>query len=341
MVTAAITDGRLSHDGSIDPRIHADLSAICHDLLSAPFASSLRALVLGGGYGRGEGGVWVDSAGDRHPYNDYDLVLIRSRSGPGPSRWIAEQRPRWSARCGVHVDVEVLEEERIPELPHSLTWYEFGAGHHLVWGDATCLAPLTRHRLDQVNPWEWGRLLVNRGMGILLAWWRQGPPPHPMGEDEDLDRFQERQLRKAWLALGDVLLADRGTYHHLLRERQQRMAALADPPSWIGSWHAAAQAKFLPTPMTAAERTQALVELASVFRSSLAAHVADAFRPLAGLVRSWQHLDGATWMRSGLPWRPLRERVRRGILSGLDSMGTNLCPFSGVAHLVRAWQACA
>jgi hypothetical protein len=61
-------------DAGLDGRIRSDLDQIAAAVRDH-LGPSYRALVLGGGYGRGEGGSVV--AGDRlEPYNDYDLFVV-------------------------------------------------------------------------------------------------------------------------------------------------------------------------------------------------------------------------------------------------------------------------
>src|SRR5262249_36506235 len=68
---------RFTLDGS-DQLEHA-LSALCEQVVNGVQIivppQKLHAIALGGGYGRGEGGVLRDNAGD-HPYNDLEFYVF-------------------------------------------------------------------------------------------------------------------------------------------------------------------------------------------------------------------------------------------------------------------------
>lgn len=333
---------RYTPDGRIDAQIQAHLDRVVADLKAAPIARCCHALALGGGYGRGEGGTWLKADGTLAPYNDYDLVLIHANeAGADVRAWISAHQPAWQAHAGIHVDVEPIAMGRVARMPNQLTWYEFGQGHQVLWGDPACLEPLRRRHLSAVTAEEWGRLLVNRGIGVVFAHWRLGPPPHPIGGDEHPERFAERQVQKAWLALGDVLLAERGVYHHLLCERQAAMDGLSDPPLWRPRWRMAAAAKFAPQPLAAAAIADDLTRLAPLYAQALAMHACEARRPLVHLVRAWQHLTLGPWLRH-LPWTGLRERLRHALIAHFNGDTDALATAIGDHDRVTtAWKACA
>ena len=85
---------RFTVDG--DAGLEARLESLCRDigrfLAERIPAAELEALVLGGGYGRGEGGVLIGPGGDR-PYNDLEFYLFLS----GPPVW-QERRYRATVR---------------------------------------------------------------------------------------------------------------------------------------------------------------------------------------------------------------------------------------------------
>src|SRR5436190_18385694 len=68
---------RFTMDGSDD--LEAGLSQLCAQILcriqSIVPVKKLEAVVLGGGYGRGEGGVLKTAEGDQ-PYNDLEFYLF-------------------------------------------------------------------------------------------------------------------------------------------------------------------------------------------------------------------------------------------------------------------------
>ena len=67
---------------AFNTRMQTWLTALSGDVRQA-LGENLTALVLGGGYGRGEGGVLLVS-GEERPYNDLDLILIVRRKASVP-----------------------------------------------------------------------------------------------------------------------------------------------------------------------------------------------------------------------------------------------------------------
>lgn len=331
----------LSFDGSIDAQLTAHWAKIVADIKKSASPSMLRCFAVGGGYGRGEGGVLNHGTQLAGPYNDYDLIAICPSTHKNTLQGIiAAQQGQWQTDMGIHVDVEVIAEEHLPQLPHTLTWYELGQGHQVISGDATLLRPLTARTISDVHPSEWGRLLVNRAMGLEFASWRQSSGPYLIGGDEDAEAFCIRQIYKAWLALGDVFLADRGCYHHLLTKRRETMATLSDAPSWAPYWQRAANEKFTPTLRLDTSISVHLDVLRPLFSESLAHHSCDCDRSriLVDTIRSLQHLPVSTWCQTMPPWTGLRTRISSELQRRFSPSMTHTMTNSILFH---AWKACA
>ena len=90
----------------LDSLLDGALAGIAADI-EAKKSPFLRAVVLGGGYGRGEGGVWRTPAGDRL-YNDLDFFVFSSRAGRADAgkieRDLREISKKWETKLGVSVD---------------------------------------------------------------------------------------------------------------------------------------------------------------------------------------------------------------------------------------------
>src|SRR5947199_6504474 len=103
-------------------------------------------------------------------------------------------------------------------------YYDLVSGHRLVHGTDEWLGQCEHHRAAHRIPLhEATRLLMNRCSGLLFAQERLARVPFS-AEDAD---FVGRNLAKAKLAFGDVVLAMRGQYHWSCRERQKRLKKLA------------------------------------------------------------------------------------------------------------------
>jgi hypothetical protein len=117
--------------------------------------------------------------------------------------------------------------------------YDLALGHRWLLGDETLLRGCEHHRIASDIPLsEATRLLMNRCSGLLFARQRLESPQLTL---EDAD-FVGRNLAKARLAFGDVVLAAVGQYHWSCLERGKRLQHLTVPFPWparIRSHHAA------------------------------------------------------------------------------------------------------
>jgi hypothetical protein len=105
-------------------------------------------------------------------------------------------------------------------------------GHRWLWGDERLLASCKHHRDAKLIPLhEATRLLMNRCSGLLFAREKLQHEPFAI---EDAD-FIERNLAKAQLAFGDVMLTVFGQYHWSCVERHKRLQhlQLAEPLPWL------------------------------------------------------------------------------------------------------------
>lgn len=181
----------------------------------------LCALLLGGGYGRGEGAV-VRAGGVERPYNDLDLVVVvRSKHGVG--RRLAPVARRHRELLGIEVDFSrPLTPQDVARWEPRLRWYELVHGHVVLAGDAGLVDRLAPRRVREPVPEaEAAPLLLNRGAGLLwAARVRRGLEPAP---DPD---FVRRNAYKALLAVGDAYLIAHGSLRPGHRGRVERLRAI-------------------------------------------------------------------------------------------------------------------
>lgn len=196
-------------------RALGDLGADVRDQLGP----DLVALVLGGGYGRGEGGV-DHRHGKELPYNDLDLVLVVHRRDRTLLERLEPLRRGFEQRLGIEVDIgRLLTPRDIRRLPHRLVWFDLLHGHRVLAGDPDILKRNAPRALSAPLPLvEASRLLLNRGSGMLWA----------MRVQRGLDRapdpdFVRRNYHKCALALGDALMIAHGVYETPYRGREERL----------------------------------------------------------------------------------------------------------------------
>ena len=226
----ALTAPRYARGGS--DALEKRLAETCEELGRAVRgivpAGRLQALVLAGGYGRGEGGVLATPEGDA-PYNDLEFFLLID--GPprlnekryGPAIHGLEQR--FTPLIGIDVEFKITSLSKIEHGPTTMFYYDLVSGHQVVTGAPDILKNCARHRdAGRIPQHEATRLLLNRCSGLLDAAERLTKPDF---SQEDLG-FTARNIAKAQLALGDVVLAALGQYHWSCLELHQRLTKITD-----------------------------------------------------------------------------------------------------------------
>lgn len=191
-------------DPAIRTRIDRDMDRIVRTVQTGD--PQLKALVLTGGFGRGEGTVI-----NGEPQNDYDFVAIRRA---GSSRPYPEMAQELATRIGLPIDLHPVWAPRLPWVGRSIFWYETALRGRVLFGDPNILRRIRINHESRISRGEPMRLLANRAAGLLLAC-------------EPDDRAKSIQACKALLAVVDAHLLIHGTFPptHVERwEIHQKMA---------------------------------------------------------------------------------------------------------------------
>ena len=233
----------------------------------------LEGVVLGGGYGRGEGGAYVgESAASRSPLsNDLDFFVIASEDSTKSQRAAMSEAlgavsREWSAKLGIDVDFCTPKTPgRMKRDGRYLMIQELLHGYADVAGEKgeTMFAAIERLDSGSLPVFEAARLLMNRGAGLLLA--RDASAAGAKGD------FVPRNINKCVLGAFDARLIIKGQYKWRLKERVEVLgsplyAAAAEwksrpVPDPVCDWHAAKEEWFktyemlppepgIPTPIT-------------------------------------------------------------------------------------------
>ena len=220
---------RFTVDGS--PELEQHLARTC-ERISAGVRGlvprrTLETILLGGGYGRGEGGVWRTPAGDR-PYNDLEFyICIRGNRHLNELRFgraLHVLGEILTPQAGVEVEFKITSLQEIATTPVSMFSYDLLVGHVQLIGDATLLSRCGHHcDGSRIPPAEATRLLMNRCSGLLFARERLLQPEFTAADAD----FVQRNIAKAQLALGDALLVMDGQYQASARERHRHLERLA------------------------------------------------------------------------------------------------------------------
>jgi hypothetical protein len=221
---------RFTLDGSVElerwlEELCAKIGRSVQDIVPA---ARLEALVLGGGYGRGEGGVFRTASGDR-AYNDLEFYVFCSGNRLWNERKFCGSLNKLghhlSDGAGLHVEFKLDSLARLRSAPATMFSYDLVSRHRMILGGESLFHGCQQHLQAENLPLaEATRLLFNRCTGLLLSekFLRQ----ETLAE-EDAD-FVTRNIAKAKLAMGDAVLTVCRQYHWSCRERHTRLETLAD-----------------------------------------------------------------------------------------------------------------
>ncbi|MDD5697232.1 MAG: hypothetical protein PHH77_01330 [Victivallaceae bacterium] len=234
-------------DAAFDAMLDKCLDTVVAAVSAAQVSRDIAAVVLGGGYGRGEGGVFSTDDGTEKLYNDLDFFVIAENCGWRRIRKINGVLKvlgrKLSRKIGVKVDFgPVKTRKQLSKLPATIMWQELREGHKVIYGDETVLKLLPAYGLHYLPHTEGLRLLLNRGAGLLFAQQRL--------ERENLtenDRdFIGRNLYKAIQSCGDVLLLLRDQYCLSVVERLRLLEQMPPEDETMEMYRLAVQFKLSP-----------------------------------------------------------------------------------------------
>ena len=217
--------GKYSVKGSpvFDARIDADMARIADAVYASKFSRHWKALVLLGGYGRGEGSPLIGPNGEELPFNDYDLIVVTDSLDPQLRHALKKLEQALSKELGLPVDLYPYLKSALPRCEFSLLNYEMKYGHRVIRGDQKILDAMPTYAHDAIPLSEGTRLLMNRGK-LLLDIKRRLAQPEPLPKEER-QRFL-KFLFKADLAFGDCALLLRGAYDLSYTVKKKRIESI-------------------------------------------------------------------------------------------------------------------
>ena len=217
--------GKYSVKGSptFDALIDRHMQRIADEVWTSSYSKHWKALILLGGYGRGEGTPLIGKNGKEMPFNDYDLVVVTDRICPLIEGALKHLETRLTAELGLPVDLYPYLEKNLPKCEFSLLNYEMKNGHMVIRGDEKILDRMPNYPHNQIPLSEGTRLLMNRGK-LLLDIKRRMAVNSPLTPQER--RQFIKFIFKANLAFGDCALLMRNAYDISYTVKRERIQSL-------------------------------------------------------------------------------------------------------------------
>ena len=196
-------------------------------------------VVLGGSYGRGDGGVRLDRENGIF-YNDLDFFAFAEKKVPGVRAMLDEIAEKYEKLLKVDVDFSpVMTVKDIRKNARRLMMQELKRGYYQVCGSDLLVKYLKEIPAGELPFSEACRLLVNRGMGLLFAGEKI---VNKSGETD----FILRNIYKAILGAGDAMLIAEGVYRWKIADRLALIEKSDLPDDWKEFYREAVDFKHSP-----------------------------------------------------------------------------------------------
>ena len=197
------------------------------------------SVYLGGSYGRGDGGVRQDKE-NGILYNDLDFFVFARKKPANAETVLKEIAEKYERQLKVDVDFSaVMTVKDIKKNAGRLMMQELKRGCRLVVGEDVLAQYLPEIPAEKLPFSEACRLLLNRGMGLLLA----GEKISLGSEEKD---FILRNIYKAILGAGDAMLIANGCYCWKLDGRLKLIENSDMPQIYKGLYREAVEFKRTP-----------------------------------------------------------------------------------------------
>ncbi len=255
---------------NFEQRIEEVLELICRRFVQSIDSSMIHALILGGGYGKGEGGVLLQDKTESL-YNDLDFFVISKKMSPLKLKRLNHKLKALhhvlTDEFGVDIDFSPVQPiTALSKAPCWLVWFELKYGHQVIFGRHDILKYLPKWKSGDLPLMEGLKLMLNRAMGLYFVLEKL---QNPIPEDED---FIVRNIHKAYQAMGDAILISEGKYHWSNLVRQERLPSVqldlyTKDPDFLDNYNKSVDFKLQPVlhHLTQAQTTEILSRLLGTF----------------------------------------------------------------------------
>ena len=216
--------GRFSARGSDDfeNKITKSVRSITEEFELIIPKEKCVALVLLGGYGRGEGGVTFDKEKEK-PHNNLDLLLLTKNLDEEQTKKLLfdlnKKAVELSEKNEIMLDISAMPADKLTNASNLIIWYDMHHGHKTLIGDPQFISSLKQFTLETIPKWDALNLLVNRGALLIINDLILNQKPELT---DDFKRLIIKHTMKAIIGFGDSLLFITGNYHWSYLEKLKR-----------------------------------------------------------------------------------------------------------------------
>lgn len=223
------------NDERINSFVTSHLEVICKRVKEL-MDNNVTAIILSGGFGRGEGSIIERDDNSLHVINDYDIdIIYREKYNKLFSKIYTHLKYRKkinniASELAEYFDIKQIDlnlktaKDLQPESYPNLADYDLAHGHVVLYGNDAILSNTPIYEASQIPAFEGTWLLRNRGIGLLLAsfYIKEG-----IVDPNKLEYFYI-EINKAILAMGDALFLLKGKYECSYATRREHFEELCD-----------------------------------------------------------------------------------------------------------------
>lgn len=200
------------------------LNEVCN-LVSSKFTTEqMQALILIGGYGRGEGGIVCEDDICK-PHNNLDLLYIYNGFiDKHAFNTLNKEIQLISSKYGIGIDISSISKNKLYALKGLVISYDMRFGHVCILGDSNFLKEYSEFNLYNIDPADIRQLLVNRGTLLLIN--RLLLKKIQLTSQEK--KLIIKHTIKAIIGYGDAFLYFHGKYNWSYAQKQFNMSNLTE-----------------------------------------------------------------------------------------------------------------
>jgi len=216
----------INNDPAVDQIIQNVLDMVVEGILDLIGKHYVQSIVLTGGFGRGEGGVYQD----KHGYqlvNDLDFeIFIKKRyyyiikkKYSFPLKKLCDDLQS-HARGIKQIDINITNSWLYRFVPNLVFYYEIKNGYKTVYGNINLPKIMPCLNAENLPIFDGTNYFRTRGSGMLLS------AIYFLTNSLDSPKIRENfqiEIQKACLAMGDALLLLDKQYHYSYQERLRRI----------------------------------------------------------------------------------------------------------------------
>jgi hypothetical protein len=209
------------NNSDIDNQIDKYLKRIKDEILLLINPIEIKAIILAGGFGRGEGGIWYNN-GIVKPVNDFDIIVFPKRHFKKFKKKYFKDLNKIAEKIAIELEIKQIDINignynkfyiRKFFLFYTVNTYEIVNGHIFLFGNININRLKNSYNSSKIPLIEGLKYLFTRGSGLLIAVYVN------LSKKQIPLEIIYNEINKCYLAFGDSYLILKKQYHYSYAQR--------------------------------------------------------------------------------------------------------------------------